>query len=343
MIKPYVDVFESSNPNKIPIWMMRQAGRYLPEYRKIRKQHSFLDMVYTPDIAAEITMQPIRRYGFDAAILFSDILVTPQALGMTLRFTEGIGPQFESPIRCEDDVNKLIPMPNVLMPIFETIRLLKDMLPKETSLIGFAGAPFTVASYMIEGGSSKDLKTTKKMMVQHPKLFEAILDQLTKITIDYLEQQVLAGAEALQIFDTWINHLDWTACDAYCATIVGQIVTELRQRGITVPITFFGKQTSVFYPLIEKTGVNAISIDWNGDLSRIDADLDPSIGLQGNLDPFILHGPKQVIVDRVTAICTSIKTQRPFIFNLGHGLMPDIPVDAVQWVVDAVRSVTKHH
>ena len=340
MTKPYLAVFESSNATGPPVWMMRQAGRYLPEYRKIRTQHSFLDMVYTPDIAAEITMQPIRRYGFDAAILFSDILVTPQALGMTLRFTEGIGPQFDSPIRSENDVQKLTVNPDVLLPIFETIRLLKGMLPNETTLIGFSGAPFTVASYMIEGGSSKDLKTTKKMMVQHPTLFEAILNQLTGITIDYLEQQVLAGAEALQIFDTWINHLDWAACDRYCAAIVTQMVTELRQRGITVPITFFGKQTSVFYPLIAKTGVNAISIDWNGDLSRIDSDLDPTIGLQGNLDPFVLHGPKQLVVERVEAICRSVKSQRPFIFNLGHGLMPDIPIDAVGWVVDTVRKHT---
>jgi uroporphyrinogen decarboxylase len=316
--------------------MMRQAGRYLPEYRAIREKYSFLDMVYTPDIAAEITMQPIRRFGVDAAILFSDILVIPQALGMELTFTDGVGPQFNRPIRDWGFDHQLTYNPQVLTPIYDTLRLVRQQLPPTITLIGFAGAPFTVASYMIEGGSSKDLKTTKKLMVTQPELFQKLLDQLTKVTIDYLEQQVLAGAEALQIFDTWMSHLDWLFCQKYVANPLKHMVTELRRRGVLVPITFFGKQTSVFYPVIRDTGVNAISIDWNGNMQRIETDLPPSIRLQGNLDPFILYGSKEVIQNRVSAICSSLS--RPFIFNLGHGIMPDIPVDAVSWAVEAVRN-----
>ena len=342
MANAYLDTLnKSKTASRIPIWMMRQAGRYLPEYRNIRKQHSFLDMVYTPDVATEITLQPIRRYGFDAAILFSDILVTPQALGMELRFTEGVGPQFLNPIQSQAAAKSFSRDMSVLSPIYQTIRQLKAELPNETALIGFAGAPFTVASYMIEGGSSKDLKTTKKMMMTDPDLFSAILDEVTDVTIEYLLEQCKAGVDALQIFDTWISHLDWAACQQYSAAYVEKIVSALRQQGIQLPITFFGKQTSVFYPMYASTGVNVISIDWNGHMGRIDNDLDPTIGLQGNLDPFTLYGPEQAIKNAVTTICNSIQSDRPFIFNLGHGLMPDIPVDAVQTVIDTVRSLTK--
>ena len=339
MSKTYLDtIVKSDTTNGIPIWMMRQAGRYLPEYRAVRQNHSFLDMVYSPEVAAEITLQPIRRFGFDAAILFSDILVTPQALGMELTFTEGKGPQFANPIQSESSVNELIINMDVLKPIYETIRILRQELPAQTTLIGFAGAPFTVASYMIEGGGSKDLKTTKKMMLTNPPLFTDILDKVTAVTIDYLENQFKAGAEALQIFDTWMNHLDWTACESFSANYVKRIVTELRSRSVTCPITFFGKNTSVFYPLYESAGVDVISFDWNGNLELIDSNLNPTLGMQGNLDPFVLYGSKKAIEDRVKTICTSIKTDRPFIFNLGHGLMPDIPIDSVQTVIDTIRS-----
>mgnify|MGYP001222253896 CR=1 FL=1 len=338
MSKLYLDTIESrSTSTDIPIWMMRQAGRYLPEYRAIRKERSFLDMVYNPEIACEITMQPIRRFGFDAAILFSDILVTPQALGMELTFTSGIGPQFPTPIRSQQDVDNFVDNFNCLNPIYETIRMLRKELPETTTLIGFAGAPFTVASYMIEGGSSKDLKTTKQMMVSNPALFQTILDRVSAVTIDYLEQQVLAGAEALQIFDTWISHLDWDAAKSYSSDYVQTIIKALRDRGVDQPITVYGKQTSVFYPLYATTGTQIISFDWNADLALVDQYLPKSIGIQGNLDPFMLYAPHDVIQKKVTAICKSVSADRPFIFNLGHGLMPDIPIDAVQCVVDTVR------
>ena len=325
----------------IPVWMMRQAGRYLPEYRQLRATHSFLDMVYQPDIASEVTLQPIRRFQFDAAILFSDILVVPQALGMSLVFTDGRGPQFLSPIRSEQDVDDLSDQRERLAPIYETVRQVRQALPSHTALIGFAGAPFTVASYMIEGGTSKQLAHTKKMMVQRPELFHRILDRVTDITIDYLVQQCQSGAGALQIFDTWISHLDWPSCEAFSAQYVQRIVAGVRAAGVMVPITFFGKQTSVFSPLYAATGVNVMSIDWNGSLNTIHHQLPPHIGLQGNLDPFVLYGPLATIAARVRDICASVPTNRPFIFNLGHGLMPDIPIEAVQCVVDTVRDYSR--
>ena len=176
------------------------------------------------------------------------------------------------------------------------------------------------------------------MMVGAPDTFQEIINTLTQITVDYLEQQVIAGAEALQIFDTWMTHLDWQACDQYSAKPLKEIVAELRQRGVTVPITFFGKQTSVFYPLVLDSGIHAISMDWNANMAHMDANLPKGIGLQGNLDPYILHGPKPFIQARVNAICSAIQSNRPFIFNLGHGLMPDIPIEAVEWVIEAVRN-----
>ena len=339
MAKLYLDTIAGTKTSsKVPIWMMRQAGRYLPEYRAIRQKHSFLDMVYTPEVACEITLQPIQRFGFDAAILFSDILVTPQALGMELNFTNGVGPQFSDPIRTKSDVEKLTPNPDYLSPIYETIKLLARELPESTTLIGFAGAPFTVASYMIEGGSSKDLKTTKKMMLTDPDLFGRIIELIISITVDYLEQQALAGAEALQIFDTWVSHLDWDAAKTYSSDAIATIIQRLRDRGVNLPITVFGKQTSVFYPLYATTGASVISFDWNANLANVDENLDTHIGIQGNLDPFVLYSSHDVIEKRVKGICNSIVSGRPFIFNLGHGLMPDIPIESVQCVIDTIRS-----
>jgi uroporphyrinogen decarboxylase len=339
MEKPYINMLQNPEAcDNIPIWMMRQAGRTLPEYREIRTKHDFLDMVYTPDIACEVTCQPIRRFGFDAAVLFSDILVIPQALGMGLSFTKGMGPQFSTTIQSQDAANALQPNPQKLDPIYTAIQYLKKELPTQTALVGFAGAPFTVASYMIEGGSSKDLKTTKTMMIANPTLFKHILDTVTAITIDYLEQQCLAGADALQLFDTWINHLDWKSCQQWSAQYVKTIVSTLRQRGIQQPITFFGKHTSLFYPLYTNTGVNVISFDWNGNLKTIAANLPTNIGIQGNLDPFHLYGTPDTIEHAVKTVCQSVPKDRSHIFNLGHGLMPDIPIESIQCVVDTVRS-----
>lgn len=324
---------------EIPIWMMRQAGRYLPEYRAIRRQHAFLDMVYTPEIACEVTLQPIRRFGFDAAILFSDILVIPQALGMELRFSDGVGPQFLSPIRGYDDVDNFVDNSRKLQPIYDAIRLIRRELPKETALIGFSGAPFTVASYMIEGGSSKDLKRTKQMMMGAPDLFHRILDVVTHATIDYLEQQALAGAQALQLFDTWVCHLDFQDAKTHSADPVRHMISTLRDRGISVPITVFGKHTSVFYPLYATTGVTVIGLDWSADLRRMNDALSSSIGIQGNLDPYALYAPASVIEEKVRRVCQSISKDRAFIFNLGHGLMPDSPIESVETVIQTIRSL----
>lgn len=335
----YLDTLnQTKNSNQVPVWMMRQAGRYLPEYRNIRKKYSFLDMVYTPEVAAEVTIQPITRFGFDAAILFSDILVVPQVFGMQLEFLEKIGPVFSNPIDSSTDLDSFPLLSDKLDPIYETIKICKAELSSNTALIGFAGAPFTVASYMCEGGSSKDLKKTKQLLFSNPDFFHNLLDKITEVTITYLHQQVLAGVDALQLFDTWISHLDWHSCDEFSSKYINKIVLELRNRNVNVPITFFGKHTSLFFPLYEKTGISVISLDWGADLSLIDSQLDNSIGIQGNLDPFILYSSKEVIQKNVLRIRDSVSIERPFVFNLGHGLMPDIPIDSIHYVLDALRS-----
>ena len=335
----YLDTINKTNKGThIPIWMMRQAGRYLPEYRDIRKKYSFLDMVYTPEVAAEVTIQPITRFGFDAAILFSDILVVPQVFGMQLDFLEKVGPVFNAPINLNTNLNSFPLNIDKLNPIYETIKICKSELNPQTALIGFAGAPFTVASYMCEGGSSKDLKKTKQLLFSNPIFFHSLLNKITDVTINYLEQQVIAGVDALQLFDTWISHLDWLSCEEFSSKYIKKIVDELRKRNITVPITFFGKHTSLFYPLYETTGINIVSVDWGGNLSLIDESLDKSIGIQGNLDPFVLYSTKDVIQKNVSHIYNSVKSGRPFIFNLGHGLMPDIPIASIHYVIDAIRN-----
>ena len=334
----YLDTLKNkNNTTQIPVWMMRQAGRYLPEYRKIKQSHTFLDMVYSPEVAAEVTLQPIKRFDFDAAILFSDILVIPQVFNMKLDFLDKIGPKFQDPITPDTNLNTLPKLEEKLNPIYETVKLCRKELHESKALIGFAGAPFTVASYMCEGGSSKDLKTTKQIMYSNPTFFHALLEKITEATIEYLYEQVKAGVDALQLFDTWISHLDWECCETFSARYITKIVTELRQRNINVPITFFGKHTSLFYPLYEQTGVNVISFDWGANLSRVDASLNSNLAIQGNLDPYTLYSSENLIKSKVKQICNSVKN-RPFIFNLGHGLMPDIPIKSVQMVLDEIRS-----
>jgi uroporphyrinogen decarboxylase len=335
----YLDtVLKTKKSTVIPVWMMRQAGRYLPEYREIRKKYSFLDMVYTPEIAAEITLQPITRFGFDAAILFSDILVVPQVFGLKLEFLEKVGPKFSDPINSDTNIDLFPNIQEKLNPIYNTIKLCKSQLSNRTALIGFAGAPFTVASYMCEGGSSKDLKKTKNLLFSNPQFFHKLLNKITDVTISYLHQQVLAGVDALQLFDTWISHLDWHSCEEFSSKYIKRIVSELRKRNVNVPVTFFGKHTSLFFPLYETTGINVVSVDWGASLDNIDKNLDKSIGIQGNLDPFILYSSKDVIQKNVLQICNSVSPDRPFVFNLGHGLMPDIPIDSIHYVLDAIRS-----
>ena len=318
-----------------PVWLMRQAGRYLPEYRKIREKHSFMQMCKTPELVAEITEQPLRRFGFDAAILFSDILVIPDALNLGLSFEEGRGPVFSNPLRSAADIAKLptIQIKESLEYVFSAIRLLKSTL--EVPLLGFAGAPFTVASYMIEGGSSKDLRKTKQWMLRDPESFHQLLDLLADYTIEYLTAQHEAGVNAIQVFESWAQMLAYPQVKEFSLPYLKKIIEALKAKNIQTVL--FARGSSLLAQELAAIQPTGISVDWNGDLSSIRSSLGNKIALQGNLDPEVLLSPSSIVRQEVKKILAQMKNDPAYIFNLGHGILPDTPIDSVAALVDTVR------
>ena len=321
-----------------PIWMMRQAGRYLPEYRETRKQAgSFLDLCYSPDLAVEVTLQPIRRYGFDAAILFSDILVIPHALGRDLRFEEGRGPLM-TPIDA-DEINWLETegVADRLEPVYETVRLLRAKLPEETTLLGFCGAPWTVATYMIAGHGTPDQAPARLFAYQHPQAFEKLLNDLADVSAQYLIQQIDAGADAVQIFDSWSGVLDEACFDRFCVKPVARIVEKVRAVHPQARIIGFPKGAGMLYAgYREKTGVNALGLDWTVPLDFAAA-LQQDGAIQGNLDPLRVVAGGSALDEGVDAILQRLGNNGPLIFNLGHGITPQAPLENVQRLVKRVR------
>lgn len=325
-----------NHTNRPPVWLMRQAGRYMPEYRKIREKHSFLEMCHTPEVATEVTLQPIKAFGMDAAILFSDILVIPEALRVGLRFDDGIGPIIEAPLNKAADVDALpdIDVNDALSFVTKAIHLLKREL--KIPLLGFAGAPFTVASYMIEGRSSRTLLKTKKWMLHDPDSFHRLLDKVAECTIDYLNMQIEAGVDAIQIFDSWALYLSSTHFEAYSLNYLKKICEGIKDK--TVPIILFCRGSSSFGERLSSINPHAISVDWNADLATMRRGIPSSVALQGNLDPDILHAPFDVLKREVTALLNKMKGDPGYIFNLGHGITPDISPDAVKVLVDTVKN-----
>ena len=315
---------------------MRQAGRYMPEYRAIRSKHSFLTMCHTPELAAQVTRLPIDCFGMDAAILFSDILVVAEAFDVGLRFEDKVGPLIERPIRSSASIAALptIDVKEKLGYVAETISLLKPTL--NVPLIGFAGAPFTVASYMIEGGSSKDLRLTKKLMLNDPEAFHSLLDKIAICTIDYLNLQIKAGVNALQLFDSWANFLSMPHFKEFSLAYMKRIVNALSPHN--VPIILYCKGSSVFAEELATACPAGISLDWNADINKIRERLPPSIALQGNLDPDFLYAPAPLLKSAALNMMESMKDQPGYIFNLGHGILPDVSPDAVRLLVDTVKS-----
>ncbi|MFK7869126.1 MAG: uroporphyrinogen decarboxylase [Roseobacter sp.] len=323
-----------------PIWMMRQAGRYLPEYRATRAQAGdFLSLCYNPELAAEVTLQPIRRYGFDAAILFADILLLPQALGADLWFVTGEGPRL-STITNSDDFGKLGPAEDIhetLNPIYETVRILRGALPAETTLIGFAGAPWTVATYMIAGRGTPDQAPAHKLMTEDPVVFDALMDRITEGTILYLDKQIQAGAEVVKIFDSWAGSLKGEAFDKYAVEPARKITAALKELHPDIPVIGFPREAGDGYIGFAKaTGVdcvaldNSVSADWAAEHVQVDG------CVQGNLaSPHMVTGG-QALVDETRAIVKAF-SGGPHIFNLGHGITPDADPDNVQRMIDAVR------
>ncbi len=326
-----------------PVWLMRQAGRYLPEYRKVRAAvPDFVALCVNPELATEVTLQPIRRYGFDAAILFSDILMLPWALGHGLEFKEGEGPVLP-PLRDEAAVAALDPtrVKDRVKPIMETVRRIRAGLLAEgfadTALIGFAGAPFTVACYMIEGGGSKDFANVRTMAYGQPALFQRLIDTLTDATIEYLSAQVLAGAEALMLFDSWAGVLSALQFRAHVIAPAAKIVSALRARHPGVKLIGFPRLAGVMVGEYGATGVDGVGIDTGADIA-VAAELLPAhIAVQGNLDPLAVVAGGAALKTEAESILDAMRG-RPFIFNLGHGIVPQTPPEHVAALLEIVRA-----
>jgi len=318
---------------------MRQAGRYLPEYREVRSRVSgFLELCYTPELAVEVTLQPIRRYGFDAAILFSDILVVPDALGQPVRFVEGEGPRLE-PVRSAEEVARLEPdrLHEHLAPVYETVRRLRRELPPEVALIGFAGAPWTVATYMVEGGSSRDFARVRGWGVAEPVGFGALIRLVTEATIEYLVKQVEAGAEALQLFDSWAGVLSEDEFGRWAIEPMRQIVDAVKARCPGVPIIGFPRGAGVMYArYVEEAGIDAVSLDSSVPLRWAAETLQPRVTVQGNLDPLLLLSGGEPMKRGARRILEELGGG-PMVFNLGHGVIKETPPEHVAELLEIVR------
>jgi uroporphyrinogen decarboxylase len=321
-----------------PVWLMRQAGRYLPEYQAIRSNIDFLTLCKNPKLAAAVTLQPVDIIGVDAAILFSDILIPVEAMGMRLEFSDKEGPVLGDPVRSKSSVERLI-IPDVEedMPfIFDTIKILRKELENKVPLIGFSGAPFTLATYMIEGGSSKNFIHTKKMMFLNSGVFGYLMEKITDMVISYLSAQIKAGAQAVQLFDTWAGILAPVDYKKFALPYVKKAISQLKKEG--VPIVYFVNNCAGILAEVKKTGADVIGIDWRVDISDAIKKLGKKAVVQGNLDPGALFLPKEKLEERVKDILWKGEAAKGHIFNLGHGVLPQTPVENVIAMVEAVHT-----
>jgi uroporphyrinogen decarboxylase len=321
--------------DRTPIWLMRQAGRYLSDYREVRKTHGLLEICRTPELAAEVTLQPIRKFGFDAAILFSDLLVPLEPLGIPFSFAQGEGPRIENPIRSRSDVSRLreVEPRESLAFTLEAIRILRREL--EVPLIGFAGAPFTLASYAIEGGPSKSFEKTKALMYEDPETWHLLLSKLSSVVRAYLTAQIEAGVAAVQLFDSWVGAL---APEDYRKLVLPHsraILEPLAKLG--VPRIHFGTGTAGILREMRDAGADVVGLDWRIDLDRGWSDVGGEIAVQGNLDPLALLAPRDVLLERVDLVLRQAGGRPGHIFNLGHGVLPGTPVENVQLLVEHVH------
>ncbi len=327
--------------DRTPVWLMRQAGRYLPEYRKLRAQAgSFMALATNPELACEVTLQPTRRFDLDAAILFSDILTVPDAMGTGLYFVEGEGPKFKHPVRSAADVAKL-PIPDVedeLGYVTAALSRVRKELDGRIPVIGFCGSPWTVATYMVEGGSSKNYSFIKKMMFQEPAILHQLLDKLTTTTTAYLDAQVRAGAQALMIFDTWGSALAGPTYREFSLQYMARLVEQVnRDSDHYIPITLFTKGGGSWLEEMADTGCDALGLDWTVSLADARKRVGHRVGLQGNLDPGALYGTPESVRKSAQAVLDDFGTGDGHVFNLGHGIHPTIDPDNVAALVEAVH------
>ena len=323
-----------------PVWLMRQAGRYLPEYKETRKQAgSFLDLCYTPELAEEVTLQPIRRFGFDAAILFADILLVPQALGVDLWFVEGEGPRL-TPADDTSKVAGLRPVDEIdetLSPVYETVRRLSSSLPKEVTLIGFAGAPWTVATYIVAGRGTPDQGPARRLAYRDPETFQSLIDRITDATIHYLSAQIAAGAEVVKLFDSWAGVLPPAEFERWVTAPTSRIVTALRAAHGDVPIIGFprgGGLNSAGYAAA--TGIDCLGVDTAASMAELRKQVGPDLTLQGNLDPLLMVLGGDALTTAARRLVDEMRGT-PYVFNLGHGITPDADPGNVDVLLRAVR------
>ncbi len=339
--KPLIEAALGRPTKRKPIWFLRQAGRYLPEYMEIRKNIAFTDLCKTPRLAAEVTLQPLRRFNVDAAIIFSDILVPCMPMGQTLTFGKGHGPQLSHPIRNSADL-KALRKPDAekeLGYVGDAIQLTKADLKPYQTMIGFAGAPFTVASYMIEGCGSKTYTEVKKLRFTEPSAFKGLLDLLVEVTVDYLCMQIKAGADCLMLFDTWANQLNAEDYREFVFPSVHKIIREVKDRSDVPFIYYPGQGTDLYFELSGFNG-DVIAVDWRTRMSRAISLLENvglEVSVQGNLDPQTLVGPEEIVRERTRTVLEEAQQARGHIFNVGHGLLPHLDPEALNWVIDEVR------
>lgn len=335
--------------SRTPIWMMRQAGRYLPEYRRVREQAgSFMKLCTNPELACEVTLQPLERFRFDAAILFSDILTIPDAMGLELSFTEGEGPKFNKPITRAEDIHKLgIPDPEVeLRYVMDAVRLIRTNLQGRVPLIGFSGSPWTLATYMVEGGTSKSFSKVKALMYEQPKLMHLLLDKLALAVADYLNAQIAAGAQAVMVFDTWGGVLSTEDYLEFSLRYTRQIKSLLNTHTDTqqIPAILFSKGGGLWLEAMADSGYDALGLDWQTDIHSARQRVGAKVALQGNMDPTILYAEPEVIAQKVTGILQKYGQGSGHVFNLGHGILPDINPQHVEAMVEAVHTFSpKYH
>ena len=327
--------------DRTPVWFMRQAGRYMAEYQAIRKKHSILDVCKTPELAAEVTLQPIERFPLDAAIIFADILLPLEPMGLNLSFVEDKGPVIANPVRSQEDVARLQVVDGEAFgfshrAVTATLQRLAGRVP----LIGFAGGPFTLASYAIEGGSSRSYVTTKRFMFAQPQTWHALLEKFADVVTNYLLVQIRAGAQAIQLFDSWVGCLAPGDYREYALPHVTRIIDRLRPEG--VPIIYFGTGTSTLLPLMKQAGSDVVGLDWHVELDEAWGRLGYDVAVQGNLDPVVLYAPVEEIDRRVKDILGRAGHRPGHIFNLGHGILPQTPVEHVDAAIASVHTHGQH-
>ncbi len=335
----FLETLRGARPERTPVWMMRQAGRYLPEYRALRERFSMLQMVMTPELACEVTLQPLKRFPLSAGIIFADILTPLIGMGVSLEFKKGEGPVISNPVRSRADVEKLRvpePLENVAYTL-SAIKLVVQELAGKTPLIGFAGAPFTLSCYLIEGHSPGDLENTKALMLRDPETWQLLQNKLARLTADYLVAQVEAGCQVLQLFDSWLGYLGPREYDRFVAPYVEAVITDVKKR-VDVPLIFFATGIAGLFSRIGRLPVDACGVDWRLSLPDAARLIGRPLPLQGNLDPQVLTGPWGYVERSAQAILEEGRALSGHIFNLGHGILPHTPVDNVERLIELVRS-----